>query len=650
MRRNLYTYAAIITALFTINTVANAQDTAQTNHLNEVIVTASKFAQKQGETGKVITVLTRDYLEKNSGKSLTAILNNQAGLMINGAESPLGNNQEVYLRGGVTGNTLILIDGIPVNDASQIANSFDLNFINPELIDRIEILRGSQSTLYGSDAVAGVINIITRKPGEKKAGIYANGSYGTFNTYQGSAALNGTINKFSYILGYKYQKSDGFSTANDSLGKNDFDKDGFKQNNVFAKLAFQATDRWKVQYMLNLSDYKTDLDAGAFTDDKAYNAHNKYIQNAISSKLDFGKGSWNIVYSYQRNQRNLSKDSSYIPVGPFPTKYVDGEYVSNTHQIETFVNWDVTREIQLLAGADYRTSSTDQHYSYIGTYPGAAMETTRLGKDSAHSNQFSHYASLLLHNLGGFNLELGGRFNYHNIYGNNQTISFNPSYLINDQHKFFINLSSAYKVPSLYQLYSEFGNRLLKPESSVNYEGGYQASVLKDRLNFRVVGFKRDTRDLIVFFTEPVTYKSYYINNDKQTAYGAELEATWNITDQVKLQANYTYTDGKISLQDTSYYNLYRMPKHAVNAALGYQATPALYLSTQFKYLTKRWEPGNTRSLDPYYTIDIYGEYKVCKGVKVFADFRNITDQEYFTIRGYNNRKFNFTAGISCNF
>ncbi|KAA2245395.1 TonB-dependent receptor [Chitinophaga agrisoli] len=645
MRRKFYFFFPAI--ILGATTLANAQDTSRTNQLNELVVTASRFPQKSGETGKVVTVLAADYLQKHSGQSLTSILNNQAGLIVNGSENAAGTNQDVYMRGATTGNTLILIDGIPASDASQITNAFDLNFIPVSQIERVEILRGSQSTLYGSDAVAGVINIITKKPGDKKIGLSANGSYGSYKSWQGGAGINGSVGKFSYIAGYQYNKSDGFSSAFDSAYTHTYDNDGFKRHSVFAKAALQVTNRWKLQYLLNWSDYHTDLDAGGYTDDKDYTMHNKYMLHAISSRLDFKKGSWNVVYSFQQNKRNLLDDTLFTPNAGFSTS----QFSSNTHQVETFVNWDIIPQLQLIAGADARFSNTDQ---YNMLYSEFYKDTTVLSGDSAHMRQFSHYAALLLHNVGGFNLEVGGRFNYHNIYGSNQTISFNPSYLINDQHKIFVNISSAFKVPTLYQLYSEYGNKDLQPESSVNYEAGYQGALCDNRLNLRVVGFYRETKNLISFYSLPDPPYGKYINANKQQAYGGELEANWEIVKGLQLNVNYTYTDGKVKEldTDTSYFNLYRIPKHALNLELGYNVTPALYVSAQYKYNSQRWEPqylASPKPLGDYYTLGAYAEYRVGRFLKVYADFRNITDQQYFMIAGYNTRRFNFTSGVTIN-
>jgi vitamin B12 transporter len=161
---------------------AFAQDTAKT--LNPVVITATKYPVKQNQTGKVVTVVTKEQIEKSSGRTVGQLLNEQAGITISGALNNPGSNQTVYVRGASSGRALILIDGIPVNDPSLINNEFDLNLISLNDVERIEICRGAQSTLYGSDAIAGVINILTTKNDIKKAFntdvTLAAGNYGTY--------------------------------------------------------------------------------------------------------------------------------------------------------------------------------------------------------------------------------------------------------------------------------------------------------------------------------------------------------------------------------------------------------------------------------------------------------------------------------------
>lgn len=243
-------FLIISTLFFSLQTFA--QDTLRST-LDEVIITANKFPQKQKETGKVLTVITQQQLQQNSSHSLAELLNEQTGITVSGSSNNLGTNQTIYLRGAERSNTLILVDGIPVYDASGISSEFDLNFININQVERVEILKGAQSTLYGSDAVAGVINIIMKKPRTKAVSGFADisgGSYGTINT---AAGINGTIKKWQYNLGYSFIHSNGFSSAYDSTKSKTFDNDAFTQHAINFSSAYQFCKQFNmrlfVQYL-----------------------------------------------------------------------------------------------------------------------------------------------------------------------------------------------------------------------------------------------------------------------------------------------------------------------------------------------------------------------------------------------------------------
>lgn len=275
-------------------------------------------------------------------------------------------------------------------------------------------------------------------------------------------------------------------------------------------------------------------------------------------------------------------------------------------------------------------------------------------------NQFSPYASAIFRN-NGFTGEVGGRLNIHSEYGTNFTYTINPSWLINNKLKLFINLYSAFKAPTLYQLFDPAaGNIDLKPEKGSIEEAGLEF-LGSNVFRFRLVGFYRLTKDAIVYTYNPSTFQSKYLNAAEQKNYGAEAELKI-ITGKLSIIANYAYTDGKTTApydgtgapisKDTSYYNLYRIPKHAVNLQAGFQITPALYVSGQMRSVGQREEfvyGAAPEILKAYTTIDFYSEYKFHKKISVFIDLKNITNKTYFELLGYNTRKFNFMAGISFN-
>ncbi len=642
MKKKIFIAAAVI-----ISSHLYAQDSTKTT-LDEVVVTATKSPVKQSQTGKVISVIDQETLQRNAGKTLTEILNYQVGIYVNGANNTLGTNQDVYLRGSASGNTLILMDGIPVGDPSQINNSFDLNHINPAQIERIEILKGAQSTLWGSDAVAGVINIITKKGGVNKISPTAGIAYGSYNTVRANAGVNGKLDKFTYNLNYSYTHSEGFSAATDTTGTAGFDKDGFNQNNFQANLGYQFSQKFSVSAMSNYGKYTNGLDAGAFKDDKDYTSANTSFINSIGLLYKLNGGAIHFTNTLINARRTLNNDTtSAVGNGNYDRAYYQGKsYVS-----ELFGNIALGKKLSLVGGFQRLAQNTSQLDSgYIRDF--AYRYKSALGKDSAKTTNYSVYASLLLLNLNGFNAEAGVRFNHHSIYGSNATYSFNPSYNIDENTRVFVNISSAYKIPSLYQLYSEYGNKNLKPEESNNYEIGIQSFSNDKKNSMRIVAFKRDIRHLIVYYTD-ADNNTKYINRDKQNDYGFEVENSTAIGKIGSWISNLTYVDGQGTDGNVKVKNFYRRPNFTFNSTLTLQPIKALTVAPSFRFVGSRLKGTYDAGPDlmpQYYTLDFYAGYSFTKQVRLFVDYRNITNQKYFDIVGYNSRKANCTVGISANF
>lgn len=633
--------------LFSVLTASAQTDTLKSDNLDEVIVTATKTAIKQSQIGKVVTVIDQATIRRNIGKTVSEILNYQADIFINGANNSLGTNQDVYFRGANTGNVLIMIDGVPVIDASQINNSFDLNSINPSQIERIEILKGAQSTLWGSDAVAGVINIITKKGGTKAISPNVLLSYGSYKTFRGNAGVSGKLKDFTYNLNYSHTGSKGFSAAYDSTGNNGFDNDGFKQNNFQANLGYRLSQKISVKGLVQAGKYTADIDAGAFTDDRDYTSENKHKLYSLGFEYKASKFDLNFVNTLEKSKRELTDDSTNV--GGF-SKYAHGFYDAATFISDLYGNLKFSDKASLVIGVQGIYQNTDQGYLSISSY---GPYKSALGKDSAKIHHYSAYASFLLTNLSGFNNEIGFRYNKHSIYGSNATFSINPSFNIDDNTRVFLNISSGYKIPTLYQLYSEAGNKDLKPEQSTNYELGVQVFSNDKKNSFRVLGFKRDIKNLIVYYSDPVTYAARYINRDKQKDYGFEFESNISLDKIGNWINNLTYVDGTGENDNVKIKNLFRRPNFTFNSTLTVQPVKGLTLSPSFRFVGTRLKGPYDAGPDlmpQYYTIDMYAAYNFIKQCRFFVDCRNITNQQYFDVPGYNSRGFNFMAGISADF
>lgn len=644
MKKHFFVLAAVI-----ISNQLIAQDTARLQ-LDEVVVTANKYEQKQSTTGKVLNIISRQQLERSGGKTLSEVLNTLPGLTMIGANNVLGTNQNISIRGASAGNVLLLIDGIPVNDPSAITNYYDLNFINIDQVERIEVLKGGQSTLYGSDAVAGAINVILKKA-DKKITVFGGVTGGSYNTLKESIGFGGQQKNTHFSINYTHQSSDGFSAATDKNKVGGFDNDGFKQHALNGRFGFSPAKNLKINFTGTYNNYFADLDAAAFTDEKDYTVKNDNKQLGASAVYTLKKTTIHLNYNFNHVIRRYNDDSLYQS-SPY-SKFARSSYTGRIHFAELYGNWKINN-FELLIGADYRWNNTDQWYWSTGAFGPYAPPALH-----AEMKQVSPYLTLAYNQDNGFGAEIGGRYNDHSVYGNNVSFNFNPFFVIKDKAKLFANIYSAFKTPTLYQLYDQsIGNSSLTPEKSTVAEAGVEFLSLK-KLNARVVGFYRQAKDAILYTFNPSTFAGKYLNASKQTNYGIELEGGF-AHKKVSITANYTYTNGKTTAafdgtgaplsKDTTYYNLYRIPKHTIHIDFGVQATPTIYCSIKSRSASKREEyvyGAAAETLKAYVVFDVYGEYKMGKETRLFLEINNIAGNKYVDILGYNTRGFNFNTGIN---
>jgi vitamin B12 transporter len=635
-----------------------AQDAMRTDILPTVklantTVTANKIEQSSSENTKDITVIDAKTIAANAHLSVAQLLNQQAGIFISGANNTLGTNPTVYFQGATAGNTLILVDGMPVYDGSNISSEFDINFLNLQQIQRIEILKGAQSTTYGSDAVAGVINILTNKASDKTIGVNAMLSYGSFNTIKASLNLSGTKNKWSYQLQNSYVNSDGFSSARDTIDYQQsricsipYQNNGYKQINNYAAINYQFSAKNYIKAFAQMSNYKANLDGGAFTDEMDYTLNNTNRQLGIKSHWAIKKADLQVNFMNGFLERAYINDSTFVS-SPWTT-YENSNYKSYTTFMEALVNMPIGKHMSWILGFDYRGVKTNQHY--FSTSSLGPIESN-LG-DSAKTTQQSLYTSLLL-NLHPVHFDVGLRSNDHSVYGSNTTYNIGMNVILSKQFNLVANYATGFKVPSLYQLYGEFGNKLLKPEQTKSFEMGLkwnqQASSAKALL------FVRNTNDLINFYTMSVLpYSSFYINTDQQKAHGFELEFAHQFNRAIKLSLNYTYVNGtletksNVTQKDTAYFNLFRRPKHMFNALVQWHADDKWDISLHAKVASKQLEPMGAalaKEVAGYAVFNLSVSHNVNEHINAFVVWSNVLNTKYYEVWGYNTAPTNFQIG-----
>ena len=627
----------LLTLLFSAKMVSAQQDTTT---LDEVVVTANKMAQKQSTTGKVVTVITKSDLEKMGNKNLATLLQEQVGVTVNGSSNNAGSVQTIFTRGASGGRTLVLLDGIPVNDPSFINNDLDLNLFATSSIERIEICRGAQSTLYGSDAIAGVINIITTsKDISRPLQINASSILGSFGTQKNNLQVAGKKNKWSYSGRLAHTNSNGFSAANDTTGKNNFDADYYKGLAVHGQINYAATEHFSVKAFSMYNKYKAGVDAGVFRDDRDFTIENSSL--LLGTGFVYKKNDFQITGTYQHNtlDRHFLNDSAHKT----STWFEKNDYAAASDYAEIYTSVKLSDRLTALAGLDYRKGSYSQNYlSVSGWGPYKFNDPTRYAEQSAI------YGSLLYTSLNKkLTLELGGRANKHSVYGNNQTFTFNPSFAVNANTRIFASVSTGFKAPSLFQISI---NDKLDPEKATSYEAGF--SYQNKTLQTRLVYFNRQTANGIDY-----NYINYqYFNYVKQAVNGLEFEIRKSITHQISAFANYTFLAGKettqnrITNKDTITYDyLLRRPAHQLNMGISAQVNSKLRLEITGRYASKRYDVGGYAVRDillkSYATLAANVDYQLNKHWRFTADIQNFTNTKYYEVYGFKTMPLNASVG-----
>ncbi|WP_026898395.1 TonB-dependent receptor plug domain-containing protein [Daejeonella oryzae] len=630
-RKNLIAYASFGLASTLLFPNSSKAQENPVRKLDDVVVTASRTPKKQSETGKVVRVITSETLNRSQGRTLSQVLNEIAGITIGGSGGNPGEINAVYLRGSSPGYTLILIDGIPVNDASGISGEINISSVPIDQVERVEILKGGNSTLYGSDAVAGVINIITKK-GRGKLSTNLLASAGSYDSYKQVLGLNGQIDKTSVAINISNADSRNFSTAKSALQDVEFEKDASHQKSISLNIGQQITDRLLLRSLLQAGVNEADLDNGAFTDGLDYDYKKSFLLAGFTGIYEIGKS--RLDFNLSRNQvKNLFDNQASITNNQ-----------GNITNAEGSINYSLTNFLNINSGASYKYSDTKQISSYSATL-------------IADNHISSLYTSALLTLKSGFNFEIGGRINKHSQYGSNFTYTLNPSFVIDKQYKIYVNVSSAYKVPSLYQLFSEYGNLDLKAETSKSYEAGFDLDLLPGKVNLNFNYFKRNIND-VIDFGQSSSGKYVFTNQNLQQDNGYEAEIFFKPSNFINVNAFFAYVNGKqISPAGTSF-NLLRRPTNSFGANVYIIFNRSFDFNISYKYTgdrADRYFDGTTFEvveipLKSYNMVNAYLQYKPSKKLTFFTDVKNILNEDYTEFAGYTTAGLNYQTGLKLDF
>lgn len=582
----------LITALCTIFAGASLKVKAQnslqdtTLSLDEIVVSATKMEQSVSETGRSVSVITRREIEESTYVNVGQILAQQKGIHMVGSGQTPGALQSAFMRNADSDQVVVMIDGIRISDPSSVDNTVNLAELSLANVQRIEVVRGSHSTLYGSSAVGGVINIITKggqQPGINAAIDIKVGGFGEgTSTLSENSYLNFTSKSGFYTnISTVWESTEGMDATTDTLGNSPqfstSDQDDFDKLDLTGKAGYTGKN-WNGYVAYRRVDQEVDVDNGSFSDDdNAFADFQRHLFTYGASKTLSEHLKLQYVGGYSTLDRLNMNDSSRINAsGNF-----DGS-VSRTSTDATLLENELrttlkTDNVSTIVGLNSSRQTMNIKQLTIARNFNFFQQTNldSLNLDEVINSFFFHTeinGGVIGEGFERFSIGAGLRLLDHDQFGFQSTFEVNPQFTISDQTTAFAAISSGFNAPSLFQLESpaksfgeitNLGNKALDPETSISYEVGVRQS-LGSRFNVDLSLFTTKIDDAIEFVNlwngeTPIDELSFadfrgdtYLNASKKTVKGLEFGFDARISPGISFWGDLTAASSELQFSPSS--------------------------------------------------------------------------------------------------
>lgn len=620
--------SALLMSVAIIPANARAEDS------DTIIVSANRTQQSTSEVAQSVTVITLDDVTTRQSVAVSDLLRSVPGITVT-RNGGLGTTTSVNIRGAESDQTVALIDGVKLNDPSTPGGGFNFGNLLTGNIERIEVVRGSQSVLWGSQAIGGVVNIVTRTPADQLA-VNAAAEYGWRDTARVVGNVSGKFGPVSASVGAGYLRTDGFSTFNETRGGKE--RDGYRNFGANAKFNIALSDAVSVDLRGWYSDGKVGIDGFppptfSFGDTPEFARTKELIGYAgLNAALLEGRFRNRVAYTLTDTRRRNTDLTGGTEFETFNAK-------GRNERFEYQGNVDISDAVSATFGAEtekasFRTSSYGSPFS----------------RAAARINSF--YGQLSAKPVAGLTLSAGARHDDHDTFGGKTTYSANAVFTPNEGSTTLrASYGEGFKTPSLFQLFSDYGNTALKPESSRSWDAGITQKLLEGKIEIGATWFHRDTRNLINFISCTVltgicTNRPFgtYDNVAKARAQGLEFALTLKPVEALRVQANYGYVD---AINSATGLDLARRPRRSVNVSVDYDWAFGLKTGATITHVGPSFDnASNTRKLNGYVLVDLRAAFPVTRNIELYGRIENLFNEQYETTFRYGTPRRAAYAGV----
>ena len=592
---------------------------------DSITVTANREATPLREIGSSIVVITAREIANSPAINVADLLEEQAGVNVVKTGNA-GNTTSLFLRGANAHHTLVILDGIELNDPSSPNGAYDFAHLNLDNIERIEILSGPQSVLYGSDAIGGVVQIFTKR-GFGKSKVALESSVGSYNTFNETVNFSGSQNQLDYAISLARKDTDGISAAVEGN-----EKDGYNNSDFSSQLGYMLTSATQFTVSGRYTESEVDIDqtSGIF-DDPNYRSENK--AKYLSANLEsFRKTFWNYKFSY------TLADQSLVTTDEPDSDHADDamDYTADgTRYKFNFQNkFDLMPMVDIITGVEYekeKYSSTIHSESMWGPYDDAVKDI-----DNDVSSLYTLTTLSLTENWFG---TIGGRYDSYDNYDDALTYRITTAYNF-DQFglKLKANVGTGFKTPSLFQKnHPLYGNPALEAEESFGWETGFDYKMKKYPFTFGLVYFNSKFTNLI----------ENNANIAESKSRGVELYTGYRLN-KTTFDLRYTYNEAS----DKAGNALVRRPRNKFNFKIEQDFSSKLTVALNGIAISSRYDldfnvyPTEKVRLNGYTLFDLYASYDLSARFTLTGRIENLFDKEYTEVYTFNTAARAVYAGL----
>jgi vitamin B12 transporter len=585
-----------------------------------IVVTANRSPQPLNRVGQSISVLESAEIERRQSANVSDLLRNVPGVAV-ARNGGIGGTVGVFIRGADSDQTVTLIDGVKINDPASPGGGFNFGNLLTGNIDRIEVLRGPSSVLWGSQAIGGVVNMITRQPTEE---VQANlrGEYGFRDTSQVVGNVSGKAGPVSASVGAGYFRTDGISALSEARGGQE--PDGFENFGANANLNLALGDAISIDARGWFSDGTTGIDGFAPPSfafgDTLETTDTREIVGYTGINAAFLDGRWRNRLGFaltdtRRRNRNAGSET------------FAGDGRNERYEYQGI--FDVSQGWQLTAGLERE----------ISRYSTTSFGSTTRGRARIDSI----YGQAVATPVAGLSLTAGLRHDDHDRFGGATTFGASGVWTPGSTGTTIrASYSEGFKAPSLFQLQSDFGNQTLRPERSRGWDAGVTQRLIEDTLEASATWFHRTSTDLIDFASCPRPLTGICTNRPfgtfdnilKAISQGIEITLQLRPVKALQLQANFTWLDAQNRAETSPNFDrqLARRPRLSINTLVDYQWSFGLTTGATLTHIGASFEnASNITRLAGYVLVDLRAAYSITPKIELYGRIENLFDEAYET-------------------